>query len=120
MTRPTSPPIASRWCRNRWRAYDHWLRALSSRPASTVASRSPPRLGCANVPAGSSGGGSRPTGVCSVITDPRIEVPVEDVSDEVEHDDEHRRHHQIRHQRIDIELAELLDEVVADAVEREN
>ena len=37
-TRPNNPISASRWRKKRMRAYDHWLRTLSSRPAAWVSS----------------------------------------------------------------------------------
>src|SRR4051795_12094853 len=58
--------------------------------------------------------------VGSVISDARIEIAVDDVGDQVEDDDDRRRHDQICHHRVDVELAELVDEVVTDAVEAEH
>src|SRR5436190_8548410 len=116
---PISPPIASRCRRKRRRAYDHWLRALSSRPASTVESESPACGG--RTTSSCETAGSTPMGeVGSVIPDSRVEIPVEDVRNQVEDDDDHRRHRQVRHHGVDVELPELRDEVEADAVERED
>src|SRR3954453_10328167 len=122
MISTTRPVIASRWRRNLERAYDHCDRVLSSRPAAMVVSTTPGACmamsltWCTIV-------GSKPTscfGSISVITDARVEVPVQDVGDQVERDDDRRRHEQVRHHGVHVELSELLDEVVTDPVEREH
>src|SRR5258705_3582260 len=75
-----------------------------------------PSMGC-------DGGGmtaaSRPA-LTSVIPNPRIEESVENVCNQIEEDDERGGHGQVRHHRIDVQLAELRDEVVAHPVERED
>src|SRR5437879_6161184 len=101
MTNPTRPPIASLWRKKRVRAYDHWLRVFISSPASTVASTIPASDGCATSPTGATSGFSSPSGG-SVIANSRIEEAVQDVGDEVGRDDDHRGHHQICHDRIDV------------------
>src|SRR4051794_21258558 len=90
MISPTRPPMASRWRRNRLRAYDHWLRVLISRPASIVGSTRPITPGCAMSLTCATSGLSSPSGG-SVIADPWVEEPVEDVCDQVEGDDDHGR-----------------------------
>src|SRR5437870_5340205 len=116
MTRPTVPIIASRWRRKRCRAYDHWLRALSSRPSAPVVSWGR----TAGIPS-TNGTGSRLTGVVgSVIADPWVEEAVEDVGDQVEDDDRDRDDDQVPHDRVHVALAELVDEVVAHPVEGED
>src|SRR3982751_5213174 len=91
----TRPPIASRWRRKRRRAYDHWLRALTSSPASTVASTRPTVPGCSMSLTCATSGFWSWSGVSSVIADPRIEISVEDVRNQVEEDDDRRRDHQV-------------------------
>src|SRR5579864_4692871 len=124
MTSPTTPTIASRWRRNLRRAYDHWLRTWSSRPAAAVASSRRSGAGMMPSMACSTGAtvpeGPRWAGVGSVIPDARVEVPVQDVGDEVKDDDDDRGHHEIRHHRVEIRVLQAVDEVVAEAVEAED
>src|SRR6476660_1907152 len=107
------------------RAYDHWLRALTSTPLSYASSAS-------------EGGGaatdswtSAPPGVVdciipgrgwpgSVISHPRIEVAVGDVGDEIEEDHYRRGDHQPGHDRIWITGVQRPDEVEAHPVQREH
>src|SRR5438874_3500485 len=123
ITRPISPAIASRWRMKRRRAYDHWLRALISSPASTVESSTP--AGAGSIPSivcssGATVSDSAGVVVGSVIADPRIQVAVDHVGDQVEHDDDHRGHDEVRHHRVVIRVLQALDEVIADPVERED
>src|SRR5438309_5089616 len=100
ITRPISPAIASRWRMKRRRAYDHWLRALISSPASIVESNNPAGAGSIPSIACSTGAtcsdGSTGLVVGSVIPDSRVQIPVDDVGDQVEGDDDHRRHDEVR------------------------
>src|SRR5436189_4276675 len=59
-------------------------------------------------------------GSISVIPDAWIEIAVQHVGYEVEDDDDQRCDHEIRHDRVQVARLQLLDEVVADAVEREH
>src|SRR5579862_9949972 len=122
-TSPTSPIIASRCRRKRRRAYDHWLRATSSSPSAAAAPASVSSGGGATSPPGEVGpiGVSTRTGTLgSVIADPRVEEAVEDVGDQVEDHDRRGDDDQIAHDRVDVELLKLEDEVVAHPVERED
>src|SRR3954451_193808 len=94
-TRRNNPTSASRWRKKRMRAYDHWLRTLSSRPAawvsSTVASIDPsramisPSTACFVGKREWSLGAIGPcSGLISVIPDARVEEAVGDVRDQVE------------------------------------
>src|SRR5690242_16325341 len=103
MTRTISPVIASRCRRKRVRAYDHWLRAFISRPASTVESTMPLWRGGSTSLTCAMCGFSTPSG-CSVITNPRIEIAVENVGDQVEEDDDRRRDDEIGHHGVYVEL----------------
>ena len=93
-TRPNNPISASRWRKKRIRAYDHWLRTLSSRPAawvsSTAATTEPGAMFSPSSPwalgkSESSLGANGPcAGLISVIADARVEEAVRDVGDQVE------------------------------------
>src|SRR5690349_9137156 len=113
MTRPTRPIIARRCLRNRWRAYDHWLRIWSSSPASTVESSRP--AGASTTPVsmfcsyGATVSAMRSTCFGSVIPDARVEESVGEIGDKVEHDDRNRRDDQVAHDRVHVLLAEFLD-----------
>src|SRR5690242_3035794 len=94
MSSTTRPVIARRWRRKRARAYDHCDRVLSSRPASVVASTTPGACTAMSLTwwiiVGSKPPGS--SRLISVIPDPRVEIAVEDVGDQIEDDDDRRRH----------------------------
>src|SRR5205814_10429747 len=130
-TRPNNPISASRWRKKRMRAYDHWLRTLSSSPAAWVSSTAPttefgamfsPSSPWAEGKRESSLGARGPWGglLASVIADARVEEAVRDVGDQVEDDNCDRRDQQVGHHRVEIEVVETLDEEEADAVEREH
>src|SRR5579862_9183068 len=137
ITRPNNPSIARRWRKKRIRAYDHWLLTLRSRPAwrvpSTPGSPSPSIIVPSTAPATAwSGAIISPSNPCvvgksspescltSVITDPWVEEAVQDVRDQVEHDDRDRRDQEIVHHRVQIQLLQAQEEEVADPVERED
>src|SRR2546423_1786872 len=104
-----TPIIANRWRRKRDRAYDPCERALSSRPASTVASTRPDMMAASATSLtwsitcffSATGGWSV---VGSVIANPRIEISIHHVRDQVEDDDRHGDDEQPRHDRVEIWL----------------
>src|SRR5262245_60600095 len=122
--------IASRWRKKRLRAYAHWLRALISSPCSWTSAYSSARTApsVAGV-AGAILAGSGPTSIVgiappprlssSVIPDPRVDVGVRDVGDQVEDDDRRGGDHQPGHYRVGVLVEEVPDEVGAHAVELE-
>src|SRR4030088_2523688 len=95
MTRRTIPTIAIRWRKKRLRAYDHWLRALTSSPCSNVMSTWSATPAAISVspepgwvliePVPTSGG----SWSLSVIPDPRVKEAVDEVCDQVEGDHHH-------------------------------
>src|SRR6266540_3237259 len=99
--------MARRWRRKWRRAYAHWLRALISRPysnaSSTAGATTPP-------PATAAVTGAGPDCV-SGIADPRVEMTVDDVGEQVRQDDDDRGHEQPGHDGVEIELRELPAEV---------
>src|SRR2546423_2047531 len=111
-TSPKGRMRASRCRKKRLRAYDHWLRTLSSRP-SAAASADPA------VPKA----GPWPPGcerVDSLIANARVEEAVEDVCDEVEHDDDHRGDDKVRHDGVRVAAGQRIEEEDAETVERED
>src|SRR2546422_11567187 len=89
VTSTTRLTIARRGRTNRGRAYAHWLRDLSSRPlswtrsipsgrsATVAASGVAGEIVAPSGPAPTTGGNfTSPSGVVSVITDSRVDVPV--------------------------------------------
>src|SRR5712691_5610639 len=113
----TMLPTASRWRMKRRRAKAHWLRALISRPYSKTSSA--PGGATTPPPAAAAATGVGP-GCVSGIANPRVEVAVDDVGEQVGEDDDDRGHEQPRHDGVEVELVELVAEVEAHAVEAED
>src|SRR5438270_8700932 len=119
---PRSPMIASRWRKNLRRAYDHWLRVLTSMPSAAATFTSAATASGMPFPSTSAGGGPSSTGVVvgSVIANPRVEEAVQDVGQEVEDDHGDRDDHDVGHHRVDVARLQTGDEEVPHSVEREN
>src|SRR5438045_5352225 len=116
-TRPKRPIIASLGRRKRRRAYDHWLRALSSSPCAAIESSWMP----AGMPSTSAAGGATSIDVVgSVIPDPRVEEAVEDIRDQIEGDNRDGNDHQICHEGVHIARLQTVEKVVTHSVERED
>src|SRR6266498_4107281 len=110
----------ARRCRKkRRRAYAHWLRALISRPYSKASSTPAGGATTPPPPATAAVTGVGPDCV-SGIADPRIEIAVDDVGEQIRQNDDDRRHEQPRHDGVEIELLQLAAEVEAHAVEAED
>src|SRR5207302_2106151 len=121
-TSPKSPIIARRWRKNLRRAYDHWLRVLTSMPSAAATFTSAATASGMPFPSTSAGGGPSSTGVVvgSVIANPRVEEAVQDVGQEVEDDHRDRDDHDVGHHRVDVIRLQARDEEVPHSVEREN
>src|SRR6266545_6032339 len=133
ITKITSLATASRCARKRRITIWVWVRAATVNSRSTglegsVWTAVPPVPGTGEPPAGSSPGGPSPRGpsperacgVVSAIADPRIQDGVQDVSGQVEQDDDDGAHHQPSEHHVGVDLVDAAHQQVAHAMPREN